>query len=92
MANTSSGIIRAGVGGWTYEPWRGGRAVGLSGGGLGHVAERARTWASGGSPDGLARVEPGGHEGAPRDVYLYVISGHKVANPDAAMSLSKRIV
>jgi uncharacterized protein YecE (DUF72 family) len=23
MANTSSGIIRAGVGGWTYEPWRG---------------------------------------------------------------------
>jgi uncharacterized protein YecE (DUF72 family) len=54
-------------------------------------AERARTWASGGSPDGLARVDPGGHEGAPRDVYLYVISGHKVANPDAAMSLSKRV-
>jgi uncharacterized protein YecE (DUF72 family) len=23
MANTSSGIIRAGIGGWTYEPWRG---------------------------------------------------------------------
>src|SRR5258708_17273502 len=23
MANTNSGIIRAGVGGWTYEPWRG---------------------------------------------------------------------
>lgn len=54
-------------------------------------AERARTWASGGSPDGLARVEPAGHEGAPRDVYLYAISGHKVANPDAAMSLSKRV-
>jgi uncharacterized protein YecE (DUF72 family) len=23
MANISSGIIRAGIGGWTYEPWRG---------------------------------------------------------------------
>jgi uncharacterized protein YecE (DUF72 family) len=54
-------------------------------------AERARTWASGGSPDGLARVEPAQHEGGPRDVYLYVISGHKMANPDAAMSLSKRV-
>src|ERR1700730_14481823 len=54
-------------------------------------AKIARTWASGGSPDGLARVVPAGHEGAPRDVYLYVISGHKVANPDAAMSLSKRV-
>ena len=23
MANTSSGIIRAGIGGWNFEPWRG---------------------------------------------------------------------
>jgi hypothetical protein len=43
------------------------------------------------SARGLARVLPGQHEGGPRDVYLYVISGHKVANPDAAMSLSKRV-
>jgi uncharacterized protein YecE (DUF72 family) len=54
-------------------------------------AEGARTWALGGSPDGLARVDPAQQEGPPRDVYLYVISGHKVTNPDAAMSLSKRV-
>jgi hypothetical protein len=45
----------------------------------------------GGSPYGLARVDPAQQEGPPRDVYLYVISGHKVTNPDAAMSLSKRV-
>jgi hypothetical protein len=27
----------------------------------------------------------------PRDVYLYVISGHKVHNPAAAMSLIHRL-
>jgi uncharacterized protein YecE (DUF72 family) len=52
-------------------------------------AERARTWAAGQVPDGLNYV------GAPvasksRDVYLYVISGHKVQNPAAAMALIDR--
>ena len=52
-------------------------------------AKRARTWAKGEAPGGLAYVEkPAG--GAPRDVYLYVISGHKAKNPAAAMALIER--
>jgi uncharacterized protein YecE (DUF72 family) len=53
-------------------------------------AERAKTYAKGGVPDDLQSVaEP--PEAAPRDVYLYVISGHKVANPAAAMALIERL-
>jgi uncharacterized protein YecE (DUF72 family) len=54
-------------------------------------AERARAWASGAAPPGLTRVESGTADGMPRDVYLYVISGHKVHNPAAAMSLIQRL-
>lgn len=53
-------------------------------------AARAASWARGHAPDGLdyaARAE-GGHP--PRDVFLYVISGHKVCNPAAAMALIAR--
>ncbi len=54
-------------------------------------AERARAWAAGGAPDDLETVTR--HVAAPqgRDVYLYVISGHKVANPAAAMALIERL-
>ena len=52
-------------------------------------ADRARTWASGGAPEGLDYVEKPA-TGAPRDVFLYVISGHKVSNPAAAMALIGR--
>ena len=54
-------------------------------------AARARAWASGAAPDGLDYVEPPGPRGNPRDVYLYVISGHKVHNPAAAMSVIRRL-
>jgi uncharacterized protein YecE (DUF72 family) len=54
-------------------------------------AARARAWASGAAPDGLDYVEPPGPRGNPRDVYLYVISGHKVRNPAAAMSVIRRL-
>jgi uncharacterized protein YecE (DUF72 family) len=50
-------------------------------------ASRAINWASGGSPNGLDYVGPAKPYGEPRDVYLYVISGHKVSNPAAARSL-----
>ncbi len=50
-------------------------------------AGRARTWASGGEPVGLDRIEPAPAKGPPRDVYLYVIGGEKVRNPAAAMAL-----
>ena len=58
--------------------------------GLDRWAERARTWAAGGAPAGLDYVEKPGN-GTPRDVFLYVISGHKVCNPAAAMALIQRV-
>jgi uncharacterized protein YecE (DUF72 family) len=54
-------------------------------------AERARAWASGAAPQGLKSVESAAADGIPRDVYLYVISGHKVHNPAAAVSLIQRL-
>ncbi|BBK42221.1 hypothetical protein STVA_22410 [Allostella vacuolata] len=53
-------------------------------------AERARAWAAGQAPDGLETVAPV-EAGPPRDVFLYVISGHKVANPAAAMEIIGRL-
>lgn len=49
-------------------------------------AERARAYAKGGVPADLAPVAAPVPQ-TPRDVFLYVISGHKVANPAAAMAL-----
>jgi uncharacterized protein YecE (DUF72 family) len=54
-------------------------------------ASRAHAWASGAAPEDLKYVEPRLAYGQPRDVYLYVISGHKVRNPAAAMSLIRRL-
>ncbi len=50
-------------------------------------AARAKAWVSGAAPVGMDFVEPQGAKDEPRDVYLYVISGAKVRNPAAAMSL-----
>lgn len=50
-------------------------------------AGRARTWAAGGVPEDLAQVAPDGAPAAARDVFLYVISGHKVLNPAAALAI-----
>ena len=54
-------------------------------------ASRARAWASGAAPGDLQYVEAQRADGKPRDVYLYVISGHKVLNPAAAVSLIRRL-
>jgi uncharacterized protein YecE (DUF72 family) len=54
-------------------------------------AERARAWASGGSPQGLETLSPAQAGKAGRDVFLYVINGHKVRNPAAAMALIERL-
>jgi len=48
--------------------------------------KRAKAWSEGEAPSGLAYVEKAA-TGEPRDVYLYVISGHKEKNPAAAMAL-----
>jgi uncharacterized protein YecE (DUF72 family) len=54
-------------------------------------AARARDWSAGRTPAGLDCVSPIPAKAQPRDVYLYVISGHKVLNPAAACALIDRI-
>jgi uncharacterized protein YecE (DUF72 family) len=54
-------------------------------------ASRARALAAGAVPEGLQCVLQEPADGVPRDVYLYVISGHKVHNPAAAKSLIRRL-
>jgi uncharacterized protein YecE (DUF72 family) len=53
--------------------------------------KRARRWAGGGVPEDLESAAPQKSKQADRDVYLYVISGHKVANPAAAQALIERV-
>lgn len=54
-------------------------------------AERALTWAQGGSPGELATFDAPPAAKTGRDVYLYVISGCKERNPAAAMALIERL-
>jgi uncharacterized protein YecE (DUF72 family) len=54
-------------------------------------ALRAQNWAKGGHPKDLPAVAPEKPAQVSRDVYLYVISGHKVANPAAAQALIERV-
>jgi uncharacterized protein YecE (DUF72 family) len=65
--------------------------AGYSDSSLDRWAARARAWASGAVPVDLEYVQPHPGNGQPRDVYLYVIGGHKVHNPAAAMSLIRRL-
>jgi uncharacterized protein YecE (DUF72 family) len=66
-------------------------AAGYSDASLERWAARTRAWASGAVPQDLEYVEANDGGGEPRDVFLYVISGHKVQNPAAAMSLIRRL-
>ena len=52
-------------------------------------ARRARAWSQGEAPSGLSYVETATRS-EPRDVFLYVISGHKAKNPAAAMALIEK--
>ncbi len=55
-------------------------------------AQRARTWAHGGEPDDLPRIEaPANSTAQPRDVFLYFISAAKERNPAAAMTLLRHL-
>ncbi|MFO0991885.1 MAG: DUF72 domain-containing protein [Hyphomicrobiales bacterium] len=54
-------------------------------------ATRAKAWAEGKKVEGLKVIESKAAIPAPRDVYLYVISGHKEKNPAAAMALIERV-
>jgi uncharacterized protein YecE (DUF72 family) len=54
-------------------------------------AARARSWAMGSATKGMEYVSSPKPDSKVRDVYLYVISGDKVRNPAAAMSLLERL-
>ena len=68
-----------------------GEATGYSSKALNAWAERARQWASGDIPKGLKTLTSPKADSKSRDVFLYVISGHKEANPAAAVALIDRI-
>jgi uncharacterized protein YecE (DUF72 family) len=54
-------------------------------------AEQVKYWAAGMTPPGLPTVTPGASDHVGRDVFLYVISGHKALNPTAAKALIERV-
>ena len=55
------------------------------------LAACARCWRDGAEPSGLPRVEPAPVDAAPRDVFLYFISGAKEKAPAAAMTLLRQL-
>jgi uncharacterized protein YecE (DUF72 family) len=69
---------------------KGSEAKGYSDADLDRWADRARALAAGEAPDGLDAVTSPAADGKARDVFLYVISGHKARNPAAAMALIER--
>ena len=58
---------------------------------LDQLAACAQAWRDGAEPAGLPRVEPAPASTAPRDVFMYFISGAKEKAPAAAMALLKRL-
>ena len=53
--------------------------------------ERARDWATGGTPKGIETLGKPVAATTPRDVYLYVISGFKAHNPAAGIAMIERL-
>jgi uncharacterized protein YecE (DUF72 family) len=54
-------------------------------------ADKAKTWAAGGRPDGLAYVEDAAPAKHPRETFVFFINGAKVRAPHAAMALIERL-
>jgi uncharacterized protein YecE (DUF72 family) len=54
-------------------------------------AERFRTWAEGGEPDDLPRIDTARPKKIPREVFAYVIHEGKVRAPAGAMELIERV-
>jgi uncharacterized protein YecE (DUF72 family) len=63
---------------------------GYSDGEIDRWVARVRALAAGQAAEGLETVE-GATDAAARDVFLYVISGHKARNPAAAMAMIDRV-
>jgi uncharacterized protein YecE (DUF72 family) len=54
-------------------------------------ARRLQSWAGGGEPDDLPRVDAEKPQPAPRDVFAYVIHEGKIRAPAGAMELIARV-
>jgi uncharacterized protein YecE (DUF72 family) len=54
-------------------------------------AERAKTWAAGGAPKDLPRVEKTAPKNQPRDTFIYFIHEAKIRAPAAAIALIERV-
>ncbi|MGC2073955.1 MAG: DUF72 domain-containing protein, partial [Pseudolabrys sp.] len=54
-------------------------------------AARAKTWAQGGEPKDLPRIDKTSAKKEPRDVFLYFIHEAKIRAPAAAMALIERL-
>ncbi|MGB8554958.1 MAG: DUF72 domain-containing protein, partial [Pseudolabrys sp.] len=52
---------------------------------------RAKTWAQGGEPKDLPRIDKTSAKKEPRDVFLYFIHEAKIRAPAAAMALIERL-
>ena len=68
-----------------------GEPLGYSAADLDLRAQQAKILATGGKLDDAPRLAPIMSGSGKRDVYIYVISGNKVSNPSAAMSLIQRL-
>ncbi len=66
-------------------------AKGYSDKALDDWAHKLKSLAGGVVPDDMPAVSRGGTKAGPHTVYAYVISGHKVLNPAAAMALIERL-
>jgi len=58
---------------------------------FGQLAACAQVWRGGGEPSGLPRVEAVAASGAPRDVFIFFVSGAKEKAPAAAMALLREL-
>ena len=85
IADATAPFVYARIMGTTENP-----AHGYSPKDLDLWAERAKAWAKGEAPKGMDYVDKPASGGG-RDVYLYVISGHKEKNPAAAIALIERL-
>ena len=65
--------------------------AGYPGKALDQWAERAKTWAKGGAPKDLPRVDKTAAKKEPRDAFIYFIHEAKLRAPAAAMALIERL-
>jgi uncharacterized protein YecE (DUF72 family) len=86
IADVTAPFVYARIMGTTESEERGYSAASLD-----QWAKRAKTWAAGESPEDLKTVAAPKSDAAAREVFLYVISGHKQLNPAAAMALIERV-